>query len=377
MANVDGIRSKKNTECYSEEFIRQFLQDKFGCLDNFPETYTQAEYSRGLNRLDEYFKHGIISSKRPLTRKEFQFPEQFDGPARSYLEKREREGLSEKRLHSIKLYLERFLLHIQEIGVPQFCDMTAFHINSYIEYVTQFTISTVSNSFSCLRGFLSYLHENGDMTDNLGILLPNIRSVAEEMLPSTFKKEDVEAILNSVDRHSLAGKRDYAMLVLAARLGLRASDIINLSLSDLNWQENRIGLIQKKTGTPLSLPLLNEVGDAIIDYLKVRPESELPEVFMRLNPPFMKLGKSGMYWITQKYIQRAGVHISCGKKHGPHALRHSLSSIMLEKRVPLPVISEVLAHKSTETTKVYLKIDLLQLRECALDVPCAKRIERM
>ena len=376
MANADGVRSKKNEEHYSEEFIKQFLRDKFGCLDNFPETYSQAEYLRGLNRLDEYFNYGIISSKRPL-RKEFCFPEQFEQQIQDYLKKRGREGLSMSRLYSIKAYLERFSQHIQKIGVAQFSGLAAFHINSYIEYATQFTISTVSNSFSCLRGFLAYLHETGVTPDRLDRLLPQVRSVAEEMLPSAFTKDDVEAILKSVDRHNPIGKRDYAMLLLAARLGLRASDITNLRMSHLNWQENRIDLVQTKTKAPLSLPLLNEVGDAIIDYLKVRPDVGHPEVFLRADPPPMKLSGSGMYWIAEKYIRRAGIHIPCGKKHGPHSLRHSLSSIMLENRVPLPVISGILAHKSTETTKVYLKIDVLQLRECALDVPCAGQAERM
>lgn len=352
------------------------MRDKFGCLDNFPNTYSQAEYFRGLNKLDEYFKYGIISSKRQL-RKEFCFPEQFDRQIQAYLKKREGNGLSENRLYSIKLYLERFVQHIQKSGVKQFSGLTAFHINSYIEYATQFTISTVSSSFSCLRSFLAYLHETGVTADRLDTLLPRIRSVAEEMLPSVFTKDDVTAILGSVDRNNPVGKRDYAMLLLAARLGLRASDIINLRMSNLNWRENRIDLVQKKTGSPLSLPLLNEVGDAIIDYLKARPDAEYPEVFLRIAPPLMKLSRSGMYLITQKYMRRAGIHIQNAKKHGPHSLRHSLSSVMLENRVPLPIISGILAHKSAETTKVYLKIDVLQLRECALDVPCKKQIERM
>jgi len=376
MANADGLRGKKNIEFYSEKLHRQFLQDKFGCLDNFPSTYTQYEYARGLSRLDEYCNQGIITSKRPL-RKKFSFPECFEEQIQEYLCKREIEGLSKSRLHSIKLYLERFSLHIQKIGVTRFGDLTATHINSYIEYVTLFTISTVSNSFSCLRGFFTHLYDTGVITDNLGTLLPNTRSIAESALPSAFTKEEVEAILDSVDRHNIVGKRDYAILLLAARLGLRASDIISLCMSNLNWKESRIDLIQKKTGAPLSLPLLNEVGDAIIDYLKVRPKNESPEVFLRVNPPFIRVSNSAIYWITQKYMQRADVHIPCGKKHGPHSLRHSLSSIMLENRIPLPVISGILAHKSTETTKVYLKIDVLQLRECALDVPDIGKVERM
>jgi len=119
----------------------------------------------------------------------------------------------------------------------------------------------------------------------------------------------------------------------------------------------------------LQLPLLNEVGDAIIDYLRFRPKVPLKRIFLRIPNPPGKLHDHSLYEIVSKYIKRAQIRLPQGKKHGPHALRHSLSSIMLENRVPLPVISEILSHASTETTKIYLKIDVSHLRECALDVP--------
>lgn len=159
------------------------------------------------------------------------------------------------------------------------------------------------------------------------------------------------------------------MLLLAARLGLRASDICSLILANLNWEQNLIEIVQEKTKKTLQLPLLNEVGDAIIDYLHFRPKSSLKYVFLRVENPHGRLYGHSLYMIVSRYINRAGIHVPQGKKHAPHALRHSLSSIMLENRVPLPVISEILSHTSSDTTKVYLKIDISQLRECALEVP--------
>jgi integrase len=150
---------------------------------------------------------------------------------------------------------------------------------------------------------------------------------------------------------------------------MRASDICALEFASLKWEENKLEFVQRKTGKPVSLPLLNEVGDAIIEYLMVRPQSDLNSVFLRIAPPPVQLHRHSLYEITRKYITRSGIYIPPGKKHGPHALRHSLSSILLESRVPLPVISGILAHSSSDTTKVYLKIDHNQLRECALSVP--------
>jgi integrase len=207
------------------------------------------------------------------------------------------------------------------------------------------------------------------LESDLSALLPRTRHATEEVIPSAFSRDEVEKILACIDRCNPKGKRDYAMLLLAAKLGMRASDICTLELASFKWEENKLEFVQRKTGKPVSLPLLNEVGDAVIEYLKIRPQSALNSVFLRLAPPRVQLHRHSLYEITRKYMKRSGIHIPPGKKHGPHALRHSLSSILLENRVPLPVISGILAHSSSDATKVYLKIDHGQLRECALNVP--------
>lgn len=360
---------KKNITQYSTKFAFSFLQEKFGGLNEFPHTFTQAEYFRGVNRLDEYFKYGFISSKRPL-RKTYFFPPEFNEPIQSYLVKRKSEGVSDSRIQCSTLYLERFAEFLHEIGVKGFRKLSVKHINRYIEErLIQFTASTVSATICCLRVFLIYLHTIGEGDINPDACLPRLRHTSEETIPSAFSREEVNLVLKCVDRCNPTGKRNYAMLVLAARLGLRASDICGMELSNLKWEENKIEFIQRKTRKPTSLPLLNEVGDAIIDYLQVRPYSNSQYVFLRADPPHMRINSGSLYEITQNYMRRSGIHIPPGKKHGPHSLRHSLSSMMLESSVLLPVISGILSHSSTETTKVYLKIDLRQLKECALDVP--------
>jgi integrase len=159
------------------------------------------------------------------------------------------------------------------------------------------------------------------------------------------------------------------MLMLAAKLGIRSSDISGMVFQDIKWADNKIEFIQQKTGKAISLPLVNDVGDAIIDYLKVRPHADTKHVFVRMQPPYSRLYSGSLYGITRNYMSRADVHIPPGKKRGPHSLRHSLSSRLLECSVPLPVISEILSHSSSDITKVYLRIDISQLRECALPVP--------
>ncbi|MEN6318635.1 MAG: tyrosine-type recombinase/integrase [Syntrophaceae bacterium] len=360
---------KCKTTQYSTEFAFKFLKERFGDVGVYPLTYTQAEYYRGINRIDEYFKYGIISSKRPF-KKNVSYPAKFEELIRFYLLTKKSENLSNSRLHSLSVYLESFATFLHDIGVKGFDSLYITHINRYLEErVAQFTVSTALATVGCLRGFLTYLHKVGCAKADFSVFLPRSRHVSEETIPSAFSGDEVNKILVCVDRSNPKGKRDYAMLLLAARLGLRASDICGLEFSSLKWEENRVEFVQQKTGKLTSLPLLNEVGDAIIDYLRVRPLSDSRMVFLRFDPPHVRLHNHSLYEITQKYLKRSGIHVPNGKKHGPHSLRHSLSSILLESRVPLPVISEILSHSSSDTTKIYLKIDHGQLRECALGVP--------
>lgn len=353
---------------YTTEVGLAFLEEKYQFISNYPVKYTREEKVRAVNRLDEYYKYQIISTKRPL-RKKYIFPEEFREPIQSYIISRKAEGISDSRIKAISIYMERFTNHLYDGGLRNISELDISHIHSFIESSANYTASTIKNSFTCLRGFLSFIHERGCVNKDFTFAVPSIRHSRESTIPSAYSKDEVEKILNCIDRCNTKGKRDYAMILLAARLGLRASDICGLTFTNLNWEQNLIEIVQEKTKRTLSLPLLNEVGDALIDYLRFRPKIPLKYVFLRVENPPEKLNSHSLYEIVSLYIRRSGIHVPQGKKHGPHALRHSLSSIMLENRVPLPVISEILSHVSSDTTKVYLKIDTSQLRECALDVP--------
>ena len=159
------------------------------------------------------------------------------------------------------------------------------------------------------------------------------------------------------------------MTLLASRLGLRASDIANLRFNQIDWDNNLITLTMQKTRKAIQLPLLAEVGNAIIDYLRNgRPKTELDQVFISSRAPYIGATKSCVCAAIQNAIITSGVDVNL-KHHGPHSLRHSLASAMLHEESSLPVISESLGHRHTDTTMVYLKIDIPSLMKCALAVP--------
>lgn len=358
----------KNIRFYTTKVGLEFLEQKCKFISNYPVKYTMEEKVRAVNRIDEYYKYEIISTKRPQ-RKIYIFPEEFKKQVNSYIVYRKAGGLSKVRIQTISSYLERFANYLCDIGIKKIEELDASHINGFIQFSTKYTASTVRDTFTCLRGFLSFIYEKSYTDKNLSFVVPSIRLAREQTIPSAYSRVEVEKILDCIDRSNIQEIRDYAMLILAARLGLRASDITNLTFSNLNWEKNLIEIVQEKTKKLLQLPLLNEVGDAIIDYLRLRPKVTNEHVFLRIENPPEKLHGHSLYEIVNKYIKRAKVYVPPGKKHGPHALRHSLSSMMLEANVPLPVISGILSHTSMEVTKVYLKIDVSHLRECALDVP--------
>jgi integrase len=191
----------------------------------------------------------------------------------------------------------------------------------------------------------------------------------KERIPSFYTAAEVNIVENSVNRSSGVGKRNYAMLLLASRLGLRASDIANLQFSNIDWDNNVLTLVMHKTGKVIELPLLADVGNAIIDYLQHgRPQTVSQNVFLSCKAPYVPATKSMVCSAINNIICKSGIDVSA-KHHGPHSLRHSLASVMLEKGTTLPVISESLGHRSTETTLTYLKIDIKSLIECAIPVP--------
>ncbi len=361
---------------FTIDFALAFLNEKCGYTPGTPLKPTQRAYVRTINMLDEYSKYGVVSSKR-LTRKIFDFPEGFAHTIQTYISVRKADGLSDSRLKSYKICLERFAIFLNDEGVSGFQELRGAHVDNFTSSLSIYTASTVANMLGCMRCFLAHLSECGIIESDFSFLIPAIRYSKENTIPSAFTREEVSKLLGCVDRANTEGKRNYAMMLLAARLGLRSSDICGMTLDSLRWEENAIDInSQAKTGKPARLPLLNEVGDAIIEYLRYRPQTSSKAVFIRLVPPFDRLYSHSLYTITNKYLRRAKIRVPSGKRHGPHALRHSLSSIMLESQVPLPVISEVLTHSSSETTKIYLKIDIGQLRECALGVPVRNEIPK-
>ena len=253
------------------------------------------------------------------------------------------------------------VLHMNDIDPT---DLSAF-ISIYIDHSRRY----VAQIISALRIFLKFLHNEGYLEKELWDMLPKVKYLRNAFIPASWKKEDVLRLLKAVDRGNPRGKRDYAILLLVVRLGLRASDIRNLQLSSLDWNRKKITIIQTKTRQTLELPILDDIGWALIDYLQNgRPRTGATTVFVNHKAPYGGFkDTNGMDHILWKYMRLAGLEIPKNEHCGLHSLRSTLARTMLENGAPLPVISEVLGHESVQTTGIYLKINIEALRQCAID----------
>ncbi len=267
-----------------------------------------------------------------------------------------------------RLYLSEFLHHLEAEGVRHKENIAE---NNIVSFVLAHPTNKV-NIVSALRVLFRFWKEEGLLERDFSQFFESFRVRHPERVPSFFTKEEVLRIENSIARSNAVGKRNYAMTLLASRLGLRASDIANLKFGEIDWDNNLLTITiitMQKTRKVIQLPLLAEVGNSIVDYLKNgRLKSSLDQVFLSSRAPYTGATKACVCAAINEIILKSGVDVHL-KHHGPHSLRHSLASAMLSEETTLPVISESLGHRHTDTTMVYLKIAISSLMKCALPVP--------
>lgn len=221
-----------------------------------------------------------------------------------------------------------------------------------------------------IRSFLKWLHATAKTARDLSTVVIAPTLYAFESIPSALRSEDINKILTAAAQDSTPkGVRDYAILTLLARYGTRAGEIASLRLEDVDWRKDSIRIHHRKTGVTSYLPLLPEVGDAILKYLqKARPKTSFREIFIRIRAPYRPFESgSSLYSSIRRWVDTAGV-VTKGKR-GPHAFRHARAVSMLQATATLKEIGDVLGHRASDSTLVYLKLATEDLRRIALEVP--------
>ncbi len=219
---------------------------------------------------------------------------------------------------------------------------------------------------SALRSFLRYAHYRGYIRDDLAICIPSMADWSRTAIPRGISQEHIRRVLAQCDRRVPAGRRDYAILMLLSRLGLRAGEVSSLTLDDFNWEKGCLHVRGK--GTENQLPLPPDVGQAIVAYLKQgRPGSNSRQVFLRSRAPFVGFKRQvAILGVVARSLKRAGID---SPRKGCHQFRHALATEMLRRGASLGEIGELLRHRHVQTTTIYAKVDLVALRTLAQPWP--------
>ena len=261
-------------------------------------------------------------------------------------------GLAGSTIGGYMAPLKEFLEYLGFDEYPGvLADLTLKQIDGYLEKrAPGLQRSTVKNTVSFLRTFLRFEHEQGVISRPLHEMIDSPRIYRHERLPRALPWETVRALLASIDRGNPSGIRSYTILLLLATYGMRCSEVASLTLDDIDWNTGVIRIHQQKSGTPLVLPLTDEVGGALVEYMeKARPEVDYRELFLRQIAPSGPIRESGINGLFHSCIARSGLDIP---QQGPHCIRHSFAVHMLREGTTLKTIGDLLGHKDTRGAPV-------------------------
>ena len=359
---IKQYMEEKSISDYNEDIGEEYL-----CMvtKNQPQG-SVSHKTRSIHILTDFLVSGTIR-KKIVPFADYPLPGKTGEVAEKFLDSLRKVRRCDSTIRDHRRILSHFIESLSLNSIYKIADINEPAILAFIDVAQH----SKRGHFISLRLFCRFLYQEKYVDKNFEYLFGKNRFPRREKLPSVYDAVEIKQIEDSINQASAVGKRDYAIFLLAARLGLRSSDICGLEFSNLDWDNNIIRLIQRKTKRTVELPLLKDVGEAIINYLKYgRPVSTSysSRLFLSARSPYIELKGFCINGIITRMIKTSGVKCD-DRKVGPHAMRHSLASQLLGNGVSLPVISEVLGHENTQTTMDYLRIDLGKLMNCTLDVP--------
>jgi site-specific recombinase XerD len=332
-----------------------------------------------VRQLDRYFETAVfLYPPLPLTS-----VDERVGAYTAYLE--QVRGVARSTARNHRRTVAEFLMYLGYDKAPTRLEaVTARDLEGFLCAVgPRHTRASLQHVVAQLRGFLRYLASRGETPVGLE-RIDTPRIYRGEQLPRALPWETVRALLKTIDRTSPMGRRDYAILLLIATYGLRACDVVTLTLDDVEWRAGRLRIPQQKTRGTLWLPLTDDVGTALLDYVRdgrsalgVRrervpfrgdPPPTCRQLFLRQRTPTRGLTPTAISMIFQHWATRSGLRIPF---YGVHCLRHSYAVRLVRSGLSLKTIGDLLGHRSLESTRVYVRLAVDDLREVALDLPAA------
>lgn len=360
-----------NTD-YGMERGLKYLENQYGFITKYNDgtlSQQRVQLLRVVHMLEDYRLHQVLTrryyaSKNPITLNAY-----YSGVSADYSKCLDSTDLSMSTIGHYKGISLVFMDYLQQRKIESTMNITMDTCNSYLKTLAGYSFKTIEQNVCGIGHFLRFLYSAGMLSADYAVKIHMPAVSKSAKIPSAWKLDELKAMLSAIDRNCPIGKRDYAMILLACILGLRIGDIKNLRFQNFNWEDKKLSFIQHKTHKPLTLPMPDAVGWAVIDYIKNgRPQYyETDHVFLKHMPPFDPIGNENhMQQQLVRYMRKAGIDQRTKKYSGFHSLRHSAGSMLLEMETPLPIIIDILGHSDSDVTAVYLKTDLQKLAECVL-----------
>lgn len=365
--NLIKFYNEKKIENYSYETSVLFLKEKWNIdITQGNYSYWQSRKCRAIKILDDVYNHRELRIRYNYTSIILSDNNQI--LLNKYLDYNQKIGLSSKNINGIKQFISRFLKHLEDNKI----NVSALNVLNINEYLLSFkSISKISlkDYIFMLKEFLNYLFENNIIDKNYKNQLPSIKRPKNSKLPSVWSFDELNQVINSIDRTSYNGKRDYAIILLAITTALRGYDIINLKLTDINFKENIITVIQEKTKREIIIPLMDKTKEALLDYINnARPTSNYPHIFLSCNAISRPItNTSALSTMLKRYSNKIG--LTNNKKRGIHSLRHTtLNFLFNDNETSLTTITEISGHYNPDSLNAYIKTDAKRLAEFTLNI---------
>lgn len=272
----------------------------------------------------------------------------------------------EEHLRSVSLLLDHLDCDPDPSGLPE---LTSTKIESFVcASAERLGRGSQQHRVAHLRSFLRFLAARGKCPAGLDETIDTPRVYRHEQLPRALPWDTVEALLQSIDRSTAIGLRDYTMLFLIATYGLRVSEVAALTLDDIHWREGWLRVPRCKTRSPLSLPLTDTIGSVLLHYLREARPTDIfcRALFLRSRLPIVALGATAVSMVFDRWAKRSGLTVPF---YGAHCLRHAYAVHLLRTGASLKTIGDLLGHRDSESTCVYLHLATEELREVALPLP--------
>ena len=360
-AQTCGAKAWTDLPDYMPSFVEQWVHDHgANCRNECARRKVVREAQNPIQQMLRLILPEFVGQGR--SRRPYPFTDQAPGFV-SYLQ--QERGVRPSTILLYQYCLRSLETYLKDVRVANLSELSPAILSAFVTARGQeWGKNAVAGLCSSLRVFLHYLHRERLIARDLSLSVQGPKRYRLAEIPRSISWKDVQRLLEGVDRRTVLGKRDYAILLLLVTYGLRSREVAALTLDDLDWERERLRVPERKAGHSTAYPLSPIVGEAILDYLQHgRPKTEERCLFFRVLAPFQPLKAEAVSQRSAHYLHQTGIAVT---RAGSHTLRHTCVQRLVDAHFSLKTIGDYVGHGSPDSTMVYSKVDVEALREMAL-----------